>query len=264
MNRSSRHIGTAAILVLSAVLPMNRQLLQAQYQRSCSGESRPGAFAQYYLPQTGGTQTLTIDLPNSTRWSVTNPARISWITINSSARGMGKGSFTVSLAPNASSSCRFDSLSILINNSQQLPLHIWQDGLPSVKPAGTVVNLPPIGAKADVAGTWKGTMETQTGPTETTITIQAGAPLAGNVKFDNGFEGKIEKAKLEGDKISFEINIQYGTVSFAGTVSGDEMKLNVTGTTGNKMTLIAKRQKQSHFRKERSCAICLRRRILSA
>jgi hypothetical protein len=105
------------------------------------------------------------------------------------------------------------------------------------------VNLPPIGAKADVAGTWKGTMETQTGPTETTITIQAGAPLAGNVKFDNGFEGKIEKAKLEGDKISFEINIQYGTVSFAGTVSGDEMKLNVTGTTGNKMTLIAKRQK---------------------
>ena len=48
---------------------------------------------------------------------------------------------------------------------------------------------------------------------------------------------------MEDDKISFEINIQYGTVSFAGTVSGDEMKLNVTGTTGSKMTLIAKRQK---------------------
>jgi hypothetical protein len=95
----------------------------------------------------------------------------------------------------------------------------------------------------DVAGIWKGTMETQMGPTETTITIQDGAALTGDVKFDNGYEGRIEKAKLEGDKISFEINIQHGTVSFAGTVSGDEMKLNVTGTTGNKMTLIAKRQK---------------------
>ena len=77
---------------------------------------------------------------------------------------------------------------------------------------------------------------------EATITIQAGAALAGNVKMAE-FEGKMEKAKLEGNKISFEINIQYGTVSFDGTVSGDEMKLNVTGTTGNKMTLIAKRQK---------------------
>jgi hypothetical protein len=95
---------------------------------------------------------------------------------------------------------------------------------------------------ADFAGTWKGTMETQMGPVEATITIQAGAALAGNVKIGE-FEAKIEKANLEGDKISFEINIQYGTVSFAGTVSGDEMKLNVTGTTGNKMTLIAKRQK---------------------
>jgi hypothetical protein len=95
---------------------------------------------------------------------------------------------------------------------------------------------------ADVAGTWKGTMETQMGSVETIITIQAGEALAGNVKMAN-FEGKIEKAKLEGDKISFEVNIEPGTVSFAGTVSGDEMKLNVTGTTGNKMTLIAKRQK---------------------
>jgi hypothetical protein len=95
---------------------------------------------------------------------------------------------------------------------------------------------------ADVAGTWKGTMETQMGPVEATITIQAGEALAGTVKMAE-FEGKMEKAKLEGDKISFEINIQFGTISYDGTVSGDEMKLDVTGTTGNKMTLIAKRQK---------------------
>jgi hypothetical protein len=44
---------------------------------------------------------------------------------------------------------------------------------------------------ADVAGTWKGTMETQMGPVETTITIQAGEALAGNVKIAD-FEAKME------------------------------------------------------------------------
>jgi hypothetical protein len=99
---------------------------------------------------------------------------------------------------------------------------------------------------ADVAGTWKGTMGTQIGPMETTITIQPGAVLAGSVKitvFIAVLEGKIEKAKLEDNKISFTSNMQNGTLSYDGTVSGDEMKLNVTGTTGNKLTLIAKRQK---------------------
>jgi hypothetical protein len=95
---------------------------------------------------------------------------------------------------------------------------------------------------ADVAGTWKGTMETQMGPVENIITIQAGAPFTGDVKAGE-FEGKIEKAKLDGNRISFQITIQYGTVAYEGTVSGDEMKLDVTGTTGNKMILVAKRQK---------------------
>ncbi len=197
MNHSPGHETVVAVLILSAVLPINQRLLQAQYQRSCSGESRPGAFAQYYLPQTGGTQTLTIDLPNSTRWSVTNPARISWITINSSAKGMGKGSFTVSLAPNASSSCRFDSLSIRKNNWQQLPLHIWQDGLPSVKPAGTVVNLPPIGTKANAQSPQGGVASQQVPPQSpsppsaqelSTITIKS-SPEAAEILVDGKFVG---------------------------------------------------------------------------
>jgi hypothetical protein len=97
----------------------------------------------------------------------------------------------------------------------------------------------------DVAGTWKGTAETPMGPMENTITIRAGAPFAGNVKVggDFPFEAQIEKAKLEGNKISFEITMQYGKVSYDGTVSGDEMQLNVTGIAGAKMILIAKRQK---------------------
>jgi len=95
---------------------------------------------------------------------------------------------------------------------------------------------------ADVAGTWKGTMETEIGPVETTITIEAGAELTGSVKVST-YEGKIQRGKLEGSQISFAIDIEPGTISYSGTVGGDEMKLNVTGTTGNKMTLIAKRQK---------------------
>jgi hypothetical protein len=105
------------------------------------------------------------------------------------------------------------------------------------------VSAPAQVTTADVVGTWKGTMETQMGSMETTITIQAGAPLAGSVKVGDLFEAKMEEAKLEGNRISFKINMQFGTVSYDGTVSGDEMKLNVTGTTGNKMTMIAKRQK---------------------
>ena len=35
---------------------------------------------------------------------------------------------------------------------------------------------------ADLAGTWKGSMETQMGNTEVTITFQPGAALAGTVR----------------------------------------------------------------------------------
>jgi len=94
----------------------------------------------------------------------------------------------------------------------------------------------------DIAGTWKGSMDTQMGMVETTITIQAGEALAGKVKVAE-FEAKIENGKREGNKISFEINIEQGKLLYEGTVSGDEMKLIVTGTTGNKYPMTCKRQK---------------------
>jgi hypothetical protein len=95
---------------------------------------------------------------------------------------------------------------------------------------------------ADVAGAWKGTMETPMGPMETTITLQAGSELSGSVKTDF-FESKIEKAKLDGDKIAFEINMDFGKLGYEGTVAGDEMKLTVTGPDGGKIPLTCKRQK---------------------
>jgi hypothetical protein len=47
-----------------------------------------------------------------------------------------------------------------------------------------VMTIAPIAhaAAADLAGVWKGTMETQIGPAETTITIDPGAALAGKLR----------------------------------------------------------------------------------
>lgn len=95
---------------------------------------------------------------------------------------------------------------------------------------------------ADLAGTWKGSMETQMGRTEVIITIQPGEALAGKIKAGD-YEASIENAKVEGGKISFESNFAPGTVTYEGTVAGDEMKLNVTGTQGDRYTLVCKRQK---------------------
>ena len=96
---------------------------------------------------------------------------------------------------------------------------------------------------ADIAGTWKGTMETPMGPMENTLVLAAdGASLTGSVKTDF-FEAKVEKGKLDGDKVSFEINIDFGKLVYEGTVAGDDLKLNVTGPDGGKIPLNAKRQK---------------------
>ena len=97
-------------------------------------------------------------------------------------------------------------------------------------------------ADVNVVGTWKGSMETQMGSVDNTITIESARPLAGTLQVGE-YAGKLEKATLEGDKIAFQLTIDRGTITYEGTVSGDEMKLDVTGTTGNKMTLVAKRQK---------------------
>ena len=97
-------------------------------------------------------------------------------------------------------------------------------------------------ADVNVVGKWKGSMETQMGAVDNTITIETAKPLAGTVEVGE-YKGKLEKATLEGDKIAFQLTIDRGTITYEGTVSGDEMKLDVTGTTGNKMTLVAKRQK---------------------
>ena len=95
---------------------------------------------------------------------------------------------------------------------------------------------------ANIAGTWKGPIDTQMGTMEIVITIQEGSGVAGTIQ-TGMVDGKIENGKLDGDQISFEMNSEMGKLTFDGTVAGDEMKLTMVGPSGNKYALNARRQK---------------------
>lgn len=84
----------------------------------------------------------------------------------------------------------------------------------------------------DVIGTWKGTLDTQIGTVEVTIVIDGASPLSGQATLGE-FGGKIEEGKLDGDKLSFVVKLEHGTITFDGTVANDEMKLTVVGTGHN-------------------------------
>lgn len=95
---------------------------------------------------------------------------------------------------------------------------------------------------AELAGVWTGSFETQMGSTVLNITFESGKALAGKVQAGD-YGGPIENARLDGEKISFETTIEHGKLSFEGTVAGNEMKLNMTGTQGNKYVVTCKRRK---------------------
>ncbi|GAB4244370.1 MAG: hypothetical protein Kow00109_20290 [Acidobacteriota bacterium] len=96
---------------------------------------------------------------------------------------------------------------------------------------------------ADPTGTWEGTLESDFGPIHIVIKIEAQDPLTGTVTVGPYFTSDIENGKLEGDKISFEIQHPYGSTAFTGTVREDEMDLMVTGGDGRESRLLCKRQK---------------------
>ena len=95
---------------------------------------------------------------------------------------------------------------------------------------------------ASIDGTWKGTMETPMGAMENSITLKAdGANLTGSVKTEL-FESKIENATLKGDKVSFAITMDFGTLKYDGTLAGDGLNFTVTGPDGSPTELKTKRQ----------------------
>jgi hypothetical protein len=96
---------------------------------------------------------------------------------------------------------------------------------------------------ADVTGAWKGSMETPGGAMEIAANLKAeGSSVTGTVNA-MGTDEKIQKGKLDGEKISFEIVSEMGTVVYAGTLAGDEMKL-VISVMDQQMPLVLKRVKQ--------------------
>lgn len=84
---------------------------------------------------------------------------------------------------------------------------------------------------ADVAGTWKASVETPNGNFESTFVFKVdGTKLTGTVTSQMG-EAPISEGKVDGDKVSFALNREFNGQSFKitydGTVNGNEMKLTV-------------------------------------
>lgn len=97
-------------------------------------------------------------------------------------------------------------------------------------------------ADVNLVGTWKGDMDSQMGSVQVTIVVDSASPLGGKVTLSQ-FGGPISDGKVDGEKVSFNVALEHGTLKFDGTIAGDEMKLTVIGTQGAKMDLVAKRQK---------------------
>jgi hypothetical protein len=91
---------------------------------------------------------------------------------------------------------------------------------------------------ADVTGTWKGDVSSPDGNTFTlTYTFkQDGAKLTGTVLGPQGDPLPIDNGKVDGDKISFSVKVDFngGTVfSSEGTIKGDEITLKTKADSGD-------------------------------
>ncbi len=80
-----------------------------------------------------------------------------------------------------------------------------------------------------VTGTWKGTVDTPGGTFENTFIFKAeGGTLTGTLQGGPGGELKIEEGKVDGNNVSFAVNMEFGKLSYTGAVNGDDLKLKVT------------------------------------
>ena len=102
---------------------------------------------------------------------------------------------------------------------------------------------------ADVSGKWVFEQAGRQGgnPTKVTLNLKAeGGMLSGTLsrpgRDGNAMESQITDGKVDGNNISFKVSQQFGgntmTSEYAGTLSGDDLKLKITrpGRDGNAMT----------------------------
>jgi hypothetical protein len=84
---------------------------------------------------------------------------------------------------------------------------------------------------ADVDGKWSGSIDTPNGPVEVVYTLKAdGATLTGSTTGPDGAAIALKNGKVNGDKISFSMDISMGdaptTFSYTGVVTATEIKLH--------------------------------------
>jgi hypothetical protein len=85
---------------------------------------------------------------------------------------------------------------------------------------------------ADIAGTWKGTLDTPNGPVEGVITLKTdGDKLTGTAAMGPIPETAISEAKLDGDNVSFVVAASLNgndlRLVYKGKVSADEIKFTI-------------------------------------
>jgi hypothetical protein len=84
-------------------------------------------------------------------------------------------------------------------------------------------------AAEDATGNWKASIETPNGTQVQTFALKMdGDKVTGTIGSEMLGSLVIADGKMDGDKISFSINTDYGVIRYAGTVSGDTMKLTIT------------------------------------
>jgi hypothetical protein len=84
---------------------------------------------------------------------------------------------------------------------------------------------------ADVDGKWTGSIDTPNGPVQVAYTFKAdGTTLTGSTTGQDGAPIALKNGKVDGDKISFSMDISMGdtptTFSYTGVVTATEIKLH--------------------------------------
>jgi hypothetical protein len=83
---------------------------------------------------------------------------------------------------------------------------------------------------APVDGKWTGMIDTPMGPVAGAFNFKAdGAMLAGSTTGPDGAETPIKAGKVDGDNISFAVDLDFGgmafTLEYKGVVSADQIKM---------------------------------------
>ena len=96
---------------------------------------------------------------------------------------------------------------------------------------------------ADISGKWVATMETPMGAMEITLNFTVdGETLTGTTSTEMG-EETIEDGTVKGNDVAFIVNAGGGmfTITYKGTVSGDEIKFKVGMGEMGDAEMVAKR-----------------------